>query len=98
MTNGEERLRLRLVAAGRVQGVGFRRFVELRARGRDVAGWVRNRADGSVEVVVEGAPDVVRALQTDIHRGPPGAHVAELRAESLPADDALPHPFEVRRG
>jgi len=98
MTESEERLRLRLVAAGRVQGVGFRRFVQLRARGRDVAGWVRNQADGSVEVVVEGAPDVVRALQTEIHRGPPGAHVAELRTEPLSAAEALPHPFEVRRG
>jgi acylphosphatase len=98
MSAGEERLRLRLVAAGRVQGVGFRRFVQLRARGHDLSGWVSNRADGSVEIVVEGAPDVVEALQADVRGGPPGAHVTDLRAEAVPLGEGLPYPFTIRHG
>ncbi|HWC92003.1 MAG TPA: acylphosphatase, partial [Pseudolabrys sp.] len=46
---------------GRVQGVGFRAFVEHEALKRGVAGWVRNRRDGSVEAVFSGAPEAVAA-------------------------------------
>ena len=98
MTAGEERLRLRLVAAGRVQGVGFRRFVQRCALGHDLAGWVANRADGSVEILAEGAREAVDALRADVRRGPPGARVADLRAETASIDEELPHPFEIRHG
>ena len=47
-------MRVHLVVRGRVQGVGFRWFVKEVARGLDLAGWVKNRADGGVEVVAEG--------------------------------------------
>lgn len=60
---------------GFVQGVGFRYAVERAAGTRRVAGWVRNRADGTVEAVFEGDPDDVEALVDFCRRGPRGADV-----------------------
>ena len=57
--------------SGRVQGVFFRDSVRREAAGRDLAGWVRNCADGTVEAVFEGVPDAVDAL-VDFCRGGPG--------------------------
>jgi acylphosphatase len=54
--------RRRVVVHGRVQGVFFRDTAAREARARGVAGWVRNRGDGTVEAVFEGAPDAVAAL------------------------------------
>ena len=51
----------RVVVRGRVQGVGFRAFVEDEARQRRIAGWVRNRRDGAVEAVFAGSLDDVDA-------------------------------------
>jgi acylphosphatase len=58
-----------------VQGVGFRVSAARAARSRNVAGWVRNRGDGSVEGVFEGEPDAVSALVDWCRRGPRGARV-----------------------
>ena len=74
-----------VVVRGRVQGVGFRWFVREEARRRDVAGWVRNRADGCVEVAAEGAEDSIEALRRALRKGPPGASVASVDD----VDDAL---------
>jgi acylphosphatase len=60
---------------GRVQGVGFRMFVEDAVAMHPVAGWVRNRRDGSVEAVFAGAPEAVRAVIEACRRGPRGAWV-----------------------
>lgn len=58
------------VISGRVQGVGFRAFVETIARERGVTGWVRNnREKGVVELVFQGVPDVLKACIEDLHRG-----------------------------
>ena len=62
--------------SGRVQGVGFRVFVASRARSRGVAGWVRNRADGTVEAVLEGEREAVDAVVAACGQGPRGADVA----------------------
>ena len=67
--------RRRVVVHGYVQGVGFRYAVERAARSRGVAGWVRNRADGTVEAVFEGDSDDVEALVDFSRRGPCGAEV-----------------------
>jgi len=69
------------VIGGRVQGVGFRYALIERARSRDVAGWVRNNADGTVEAVFEGTPDAVEALVAWCRRGPSGARVDDVRVE-----------------
>jgi acylphosphatase len=73
--------RARVVVSGRVQGVGFRWAMLDRARSRDVAGWVRNRPDGSVEAVFEGPPDAVEALVAWTRRGPVGARVDDVTVE-----------------
>lgn len=69
---------------GFVQGVGFRFAVERAAAQRDVAGWVRNRPDGTVEAVFEGEPQDVEALVDLCRRGPRGADVerVDVAAES----------------
>lgn len=60
----------RLVISGRVQGVGFRFFVVQAARRLEIAGYVRNLRDGTVEIVAEGKPIDVRALEMDVLAGP----------------------------
>lgn len=74
-----------MVIYGVVQGVGFRFGVERAANSRGVAGWVRNRADGAVEAVLEGEPGDVEALVDFCRRGPRGAVVARVEvAEESP--------------
>ena len=67
--------RRRVLVHGRVQGVGFRFAVASRAKTRGVAGWVRNRADGTVEAVVEGEPSAVESVVAFCRDGPRGARV-----------------------
>jgi acylphosphatase len=88
---------VRVEVRGLVQGVGFRWFASKEARRLGVAGWVRNRDDGCVEVAASGSEDAVRELIARLERGPAGARVDEVR--ELPADgmDSLPDPFDVRR-
>jgi len=68
-----------LIATGRVQGVGFRQFVAATARELDITGWVRNRADGSVEAVVAGTPEAVEIMIERTRRGPALAAVTDLK-------------------
>ncbi len=65
---------------GRVQGVGYRAWVDAEARRRGLAGWVRNRRDGSVEALVAGETSAVDALVADFQHGPPAAAVDEVVA------------------
>ena len=69
---------LRIVVKGTVQGVGFRYFVQRRADSMGIAGWVRNRPDGSVEVEAEGARPELERLVGVVSRGPSGAHVTAV--------------------
>jgi len=71
-----------VTVSGRVQGVGYRYFVERQARSRDVEGWVRNRRDGSVEAVLAGPTDAVTAAIAACRRGPSSARVETLRDEA----------------
>ena len=64
---------------GRVQGVGFRYFMQRRARALGVTGWVRNRADGGVEAVVQGSAEAVDAIIAVARHGPPSAKVTGVR-------------------
>jgi acylphosphatase len=64
---------------GRVQGVGFRFYMQRKARELGVTGWVRNRRDGSVEAMVQGETDAVETMTSWAHHGPRSAVVAEVR-------------------
>jgi acylphosphatase len=74
-------IRRRVVVRGHVQGVGFRYSLRRLAQAREVAGWVGNQADGSVEAVLEGAEDEVDALVEWCRDGPRGAVVREVSVE-----------------
>jgi acylphosphatase len=74
----EEKIRLRVVVRGRVQGVFFRDTTRRRAHQRGVNGWVRNRADGSVEAVFEGSREDVESMSDFCGEGPRGAHVEQV--------------------
>ena len=67
---------------GRVQGVGFRFFVQAQARRLGLRGWVRNDYDGSVELSCEGGNSSVERFLKQLKKGPPGARVD--RVESSP--------------
>ncbi len=71
-------VRAHVVVTGRVQGVGFRFTTVDQARRLGVQGWVRNQADGTVEVQVEGERAAVEGLVRFLHRGPPGARVEDV--------------------
>jgi acylphosphatase len=85
----------RLHISGRVQGVGFRYAMRHEAARRGVRGWVRNRADGSVEALLAGDAEAVEALIAWARQGPPGATVTGMQA--MPADeDVVAEGFELR--
>ncbi len=72
-------IRRRLIVEGRVQGVWFRDSTRREARSLGVYGWVRNRRDGSVEVVAEGPEGAVKRLVAWCHEGPPAASVSRVQ-------------------
>jgi acylphosphatase len=80
-----QRLRIR----GRVQGVGYRYALLAEAERLGIAGWVRNRTDGSVEALVQGDAQPVAALVAWARRGPPASRVDEVRVEPADADEVL---------
>ena len=70
--------RVHLVVVGRVQGVGFRYATARKAQALGLTGTVRNRHDGTVEVVAEGQPEVLRQLVVWSHEGPALARVDDV--------------------
>lgn len=68
---------------GKVQGIYFRAYTQAEGNKIGVKGWVKNRADGAVEVVVEGAPEKVAAMLAWLKQGSPGSRVekVEVREE-----------------
>ena len=76
-----EVVRRRVLALGRVQGVWFRESARRRAEDLGVSGWVRNRADGAVEAVLEGAEEDVAVLVEWFRLGPSGARVDDVETE-----------------
>jgi acylphosphatase len=77
---------------GRVQGVGYRAWVEHRARAHGLEGWVRNRRDGSVEALFAGPADVVSDIIALCRRGPSSA-----RVEAVEDEPAGPDALNLRR-
>ena len=77
---------------GRVQGVGYRAWVEHRARARGLEGWVRNRRDGRVEALFAGPAEVVSEMIASCRRGPSSA-----RVEAVQEEGASPEALKLRR-
>jgi acylphosphatase len=85
---------LRIRIEGRVQGVGFRWWVTTQANSLGLQGWVRNRADGSVEALAIGTGRAIAQLVESCHRGPTGALVRSVVTE--PAEDDGSRGFEQK--
>jgi acylphosphatase len=85
----------RAVVHGMVQGVGFRFFAQRSARALGVRGWVRNRADGTVESLVEGDEAAVTEYLARLGKGPLGSRVDDVEVERVDAQGT--EGFEVRR-
>ena len=87
MSGENASLARRFVVRGRVQGVGFRWFVEREAHMLGVAGWVRNNSDGSVEVLAVGTRDQLSGLRSRLRQGPRAARVDDVEeSESKPIE------------
>jgi acylphosphatase len=76
-----------VVFRGRVQGVGYRAFVEDEAMERGIEGWVRNRRDGTVEALFAGDAKAVEATIAACRKGPPGARVEGVEMRDGGADE-----------
>jgi acylphosphatase len=89
------RVARRYVIAGHVQGVGFRWFAHDVAAREGVHGWVRNLADGRVEVIAEGDTASVDRIEAAVRRGPSSARVERVDVEEL-APAGRTAGFEIR--
>lgn len=87
--------RVRVVFAGRVQGVGFRATARAAARAHPVSGWVRNEADGTVTMEVQGTPEHIEHCLDDLRR----RMASNIRSEmsSVISSVSDEHGFEIRR-
>jgi acylphosphatase len=86
----------RVLIHGRVQGVGYRAWVEYQAKRLGLQGWVRNRRDGSVEALFEGADDIVAGMIASCRHGPSSARVDDIAEETANVDTLrLRHPSQV---
>lgn len=86
---------LHAVVYGLVQGVNFRAATQSEARRLGLAGWVRNRADGAVEVLAEGPRAALERLAAFLHQGPPSARVTHVDTEFRAASREF-RQFEIR--
>ena len=83
-----------MIVSGQVQGVFFRDTCRREAGDRGVAGWVRNRADGTVEAVLEGEPEAVEQVLAWMRTGPTSARVTGVRTSG--EDPAGERDFSIR--
>jgi acylphosphatase len=90
----EER-RVHLAIRGRVQGVNFRWYARSRAQSLGLAGWIRNRPDGTVEAVVQGPRDAVTRFVEWVHHGPSLAEVERVDMRDEESDASL-QTFRIR--
>jgi acylphosphatase len=79
---------LHFLVQGRVQGVGFRWYVQREAGERDLRGWVRNTEEGEVEVLASGPAEDLAELRASLSRGPRGARVDRLVEHQLAETEA----------
>jgi acylphosphatase len=93
-----ETLAKRFYVSGTVQGVGFRFFAERVAARLNVSGYVRNRADGRVEVYAIGSRAQLGALRSELERGPRMARVVRVNEEEVESIPAYENGFTIERG
>ncbi|GAA4174511.1 acylphosphatase [Gryllotalpicola koreensis] len=86
--------RVHAVVTGEVQGVGFRYAARARAQELGLAGWVRNLADGSVEVEAEGETGAVERMLAWLDRGPRAARLASVAVTETPVTHATEFTIE----
>jgi acylphosphatase len=79
---------IHFLVQGRVQGVGFRWFVQREASLLDLRGWVRNTEEGEVEIVASGAAAELDALRAKLRQGPRGSRVDRLNEHQLADSEA----------
>jgi acylphosphatase len=84
-----QRKAIHVIVRGRVQGVGFRAFVEHQALSCGIEGWVRNRRDGTVEAVFAGDPASVEAIIAACRKGPLSSRVDDVEQRDAVEDDLL---------
>lgn len=77
----EEIVRAHVCVSGKVQGVGFRAFAQRQANSRTLHGWVRNRAEGGVELEIEGPQASVHTFLQALHEGPPLSQVLHVTVD-----------------
>jgi acylphosphatase len=95
MTPSEKQIATRrYIVRGRVQGVGFRWFVEREAHLLGIAGWVRNNRDGSVEVLAQGTADQLSGLHSRLREGPRAARVDAVEVAEASPTGGL-HSFRI---
>jgi acylphosphatase len=85
----------RYFVSGRVQGVGFRYFVQEAARREGICGWVRNDPDGRVEAFAQGAPDAMARFEARLRSGPSMSRVASVDVQNEQTASGF-SAFEIR--
>jgi len=86
----------RFIVRGRVQGVGFRWFVEREAKQLGLGGWVRNNEDSTVECLATGPAEKVRALKAKLEQGPRASRVDWVEEIDVTSASSAPGIFEIR--
>jgi len=90
----DERKAARVTIRGRVQGVSYRIWTSREASALGLNGWVRNEADGSVTALIAGPAAAVATMLERFRKGPPGAAVSEVAAQSAAVED-VPSGFRI---
>jgi acylphosphatase len=89
-------VRRQYLVEGEVQGVGYRYFAVRSAHRLGLRGWVRNLADGRVEVLAEGTPDQLARFEADLRRGPSMATVTNVHSFDVSDEAELPEFFRIK--
>jgi acylphosphatase len=96
MPTNSELVAKRFIVRGRVQGVGFRWFVEREAKQLALTGWVRNNEDSTVECVAAGPEEQVAALRARLEQGPRASRVDRVEEAAADAPPESYKEFEIR--
>lgn len=81
--SSELKQKVNIIASGRVQGVGFRRFVEKKANLFNIAGWVKNNADGTVSIEACADQELLKLFREAVKKGGIFSRVDELKVEEI---------------
>ena len=93
--SSQEKERIHIMVSGRVQGVGFRAFVQRTANELGLSGWVRNVGPNQVETIAEGNPQVLKSFLEAVFTGPRGSRINESNFHwEIPIGDLTS--FEIR--